>query len=58
MWKRKKALSDRKLTCIADNPDWRVYFGLIEAMYQKHPVHIDIAGTVGIHPYDYKRDVV
>ena len=29
----------------ADNPDWRVYFGLIEAMYQKHPVHIDIAGT-------------
>jgi predicted Zn-dependent peptidase len=28
-----------------DNPDWRVYFGLIEALYQKHPVHIDIAGT-------------
>jgi len=30
----------------ADNPDWRVYFGLIEAMYAKHPVHIDIAGTI------------
>ena len=29
-----------------DNPDWRVYFGLIEAMYKVHPVHIDIAGTV------------
>jgi len=28
-----------------DNPDWRVYFGLNEAMYEKHPVRIDIAGT-------------
>lgn len=28
-----------------DNADWRVYFGLIEALYAKHPVHIDIAGT-------------
>lgn len=30
----------------ADNPDWRVYFGLIEAMYSVNPVRIDIAGTV------------
>lgn len=29
-----------------DNPDWRSYFGLIEALYKVHPVHIDIAGTI------------
>ena len=29
-----------------DNPDWRVYFGLIENMYKSHPVKIDIAGTI------------
>lgn len=29
-----------------DSPDWRVLFNLLRAMYQKHPVRIDIAGTV------------
>ena len=29
-----------------NNPDWRSYFGLIESLYQRHPVRIDIAGTV------------
>lgn len=29
-----------------DNPDWRLYFGLIQNLYQNHPVRIDIAGTV------------
>ena len=29
-----------------DNPDWRLFFGLIENMYQEHPVRIDIAGTI------------
>ncbi len=29
-----------------DNPDWRLYFGLIENMYVNHPVKIDIAGTI------------
>ena len=29
-----------------DNPDWRLFFGLIENLYQEHPVRIDIAGTV------------
>ena len=28
-----------------DNPGWRLFFGLIESMYAKHPVRIDIAGT-------------
>ena len=29
-----------------DNPDWRLYFGLIQNLYQNHPVKIDIAGTI------------
>lgn len=29
-----------------DDPDWRVYFNLLGALYQEHPIRIDIAGTV------------
>nr|WP_211175472.1 pitrilysin family protein [Paenibacillus sp. SZ31] len=43
---KEKGIIGQEINMYADNPDWRVYFGLIEAMYQKHPVHIDIAGTV------------
>ncbi|WP_339241665.1 pitrilysin family protein [Paenibacillus sp. FSL R5-0517] len=43
---KEKGIIGQEIDMYADNPDWRVYFGLIEAMYQTHPVHIDIAGTV------------
>lgn len=43
---KEKGIIGQEINMYADNPDWRVYFGLIEAMYEKHPVHIDIAGTV------------
>ncbi len=42
---KEKGIIEQEINMYADNPDWRVYFGLIEALYQKHPVHIDIAGT-------------
>ena len=29
-----------------DNPDWRLYYGLIQNLYRNHPVSIDIAGTI------------
>ncbi|WRK54957.1 pitrilysin family protein [Coprobacillaceae bacterium CR2/5/TPMF4] len=29
-----------------DDPDWQVYFGSIQNLYQQHPVAVDIAGTV------------
>lgn len=29
-----------------DDPGWRSVFGVLEAMYQHHPIRIDIAGTV------------
>ncbi|MDO7905768.1 pitrilysin family protein [Paenibacillus sp. JX-17] len=43
---KEKGIIGQEINMYADNPDWRVYFGLIEAMYKVHPVHIDIAGTV------------
>ncbi|WP_068619223.1 EF-P 5-aminopentanol modification-associated protein YfmH [Paenibacillus tuaregi] len=43
---KEKGIIGQEIGMYADNPDWRVYFGLIEAMYKTHPVHIDIAGTV------------
>ncbi|MFC5402001.1 EF-P 5-aminopentanol modification-associated protein YfmH [Cohnella soli] len=42
---KEKGIIVQEIDMYRDNPDWRVYFGLIEAMYSKHPVHIDIAGT-------------
>jgi predicted Zn-dependent peptidase len=42
---KEKGIIVQEIDMYRDNPDWRVYFGLIEALYQNHPVHIDIAGT-------------
>ncbi|MDB4867811.1 MAG: insulinase family protein [Cohnella sp.] len=42
---KEKGIIIQEIDMYRDNPDWRVYFGLIEALYRKHPVHIDIAGT-------------
>lgn len=43
---KEKGIIEQEINMYKDNPDWRVYFGLIDALYHKHPVHIDIAGTV------------
>lgn len=43
---KEKGIIGQEIGMYEDNADWRVYFGLIEAMYKNHPVHIDIAGTV------------
>ncbi len=42
---KEKGIIEQEIQMYRDNADWRVYFGLIDALYQKHPVHIDIAGT-------------
>jgi predicted Zn-dependent peptidase len=42
---KEKGIIIQEIGMYRDNPDWRVYFGLIEALYVRHPVHIDIAGT-------------
>ncbi|MFN7250773.1 MAG: EF-P 5-aminopentanol modification-associated protein YfmH [Anaerobacillus sp.] len=43
---KEKGIIGQEITMYDDNPDWRVYFGVIENMYQNHPVKIDIAGTI------------
>ena len=43
---KEKGIFGQEFTMYDDNPDWRVYFGLIENMYKSHPVKIDIAGTI------------
>ncbi|HHY74708.1 MAG TPA: insulinase family protein [Bacillus bacterium] len=43
---KEKGIIGQEITMYDDNPDWRVYFGLIDNMYKTHPVKIDIAGTI------------
>lgn len=42
---KEKGIIDQEIDMYKDNDDWQVYFGLIEALYQEHPIYIDIAGT-------------
>lgn len=43
---KEKGIIGQEINMYKDHPDWRSYFGLIEAMYSAHPVRIDIAGTI------------
>jgi predicted Zn-dependent peptidase len=43
---KEKGIIAQEITMYEDNPDWRAYFGIIQNMYQNHPVRIDIAGTI------------
>jgi predicted Zn-dependent peptidase len=43
---KEKGIINQEITMYQDNADWRSYFGLIEAMYETYPIHIDIAGTI------------
>jgi predicted Zn-dependent peptidase len=43
---KEKGIIEQEIKMYQDNPNWRVYFGLISAFYDRHPVKIDIAGTV------------
>ncbi|MGG3738581.1 EF-P 5-aminopentanol modification-associated protein YfmH [Aeribacillus pallidus] len=43
---KEKGIIGQEIRMYDDNPDWRLYFGLIQNMYHHHPVKIDIAGTV------------
>ncbi|MBU8786484.1 MULTISPECIES: EF-P 5-aminopentanol modification-associated protein YfmH [Bacillus] len=43
---KEKGIIGQEINMYDDNPDWRLFFGLIENMYKEHPVKIDIAGTI------------
>mgnify|MGYP000896387176 FL=1 len=41
-----KGIIGQEIMMYQDNPDWKVHFNLLKALYEKHPVRIDIAGTI------------
>ncbi|MDA7025796.1 pitrilysin family protein [Bacillus sp. CLL-7-23] len=43
---KEKGIIGQEINMYDDNPDWRLFFGLIDNMYKEHPVQIDIAGTI------------
>jgi predicted Zn-dependent peptidase len=43
---KEKGIIGQEIRMYEDNPDWRSYMGLLQSMYARHPVRIDIAGTV------------
>lgn len=43
---KEKGIIGQEIRMYDDNPQWKVYFNGLKAMYHKHPVRIDIAGTV------------
>ncbi len=43
---KEKGIINQEISMYDDDPDWRVYFGAIENLYNTHPVKIDIAGSI------------
>jgi predicted Zn-dependent peptidase len=43
---KEKGIIGQEIRMYQDNPDWRAFFGLLKAMYQVHPLRVDIAGTI------------
>lgn len=43
---KEKGIIAQEIRMYQDNPAWRVYFNLLNALYVNHPVKIDIAGTI------------
>lgn len=43
---KEKGIIAQEIQMYDDEPDWRLFFGIIGNMYPLHPLHIDIAGTV------------
>ncbi|MGP6140039.1 MULTISPECIES: EF-P 5-aminopentanol modification-associated protein YfmH [unclassified Jeotgalibaca] len=42
---KEKGIIAQEIQMYEDNPDWRLFYGLLKNMYPKHPLSIDIAGT-------------
>ena len=42
---KEQGIIGQEIKMYDDNPDWQLYFGMLEGMYVNNPVKIDIAGT-------------
>lgn len=43
---KEKGIIGQEIQMYQDDPVWRQFFGILNNLYPKHPLHIDIAGTV------------
>lgn len=43
---KEKGIIGQEIQMYQDNADWRLYFGVIQSLFETHPVKIDIAGTI------------
>lgn len=43
---RERGIIEQEIRMYEDDPDWRIFFQLLQAMYHEHPARIDIAGSV------------
>lgn len=43
---KEKGIIEQEIVMYEDSPEYKVYFNALNAMYSKHPVRFDIAGTV------------
>ncbi len=43
---KEKGIITQEINMYRDNPNWKVFFNCLRAMYKEHSVRIDIAGTV------------
>lgn len=43
---KEKGIIAQEIQMYEDEPDWRLFFGILSNLYPNHPLHIDIAGTV------------
>lgn len=43
---KEKGIIGQEIQMYQDEANWRLFFGILGNLYPKHPLHIDIAGTV------------
>ncbi|MBS4023837.1 MAG: insulinase family protein [Dethiobacter sp.] len=43
---KEKGIIEQEIRMYEDNPQWRIFFNLLTALYNEHPVRKDIAGSV------------
>ncbi|MFV0559929.1 MAG: EF-P 5-aminopentanol modification-associated protein YfmH [Enterococcus sp.] len=43
---KEKGIIGQEIQMYEDDPNWRLFFGILNNLYPNHPLHIDIAGTV------------
>lgn len=43
---KEKGIIGQEISMYQDNADWRVFFNFLECLYVKHPIKLEIAGTI------------